>query len=166
MNSSILRSLINDHTRLLLFKRKFYHTCSFFNKLKTSTYSPVLQVLRVNFPSYPFIQAYPFIRDLRVCLECWISNGYNQCESKQIFCNCPLIHRSLPKTSPSESTISSSSPVSLTTFLTYLSALEVMVLHTGGKICEIHEDIVFGTFLTKTVKANRNERRNQFSTFK
>merc|ERR1712223_425662 len=60
---------------------------------------------------------------------------------------------SKPKTSPSESTISSSSPESLTTSLTYLSALEVMVLQTGGKICEIQDDMVLGTFFTKTVKA-------------
>ena len=79
---------------------------------------------------------------------------------KKVVFYSPLVHIFLPKTSPSESTISSSSPVSLTTFLTYLSALEVMVLHTGGKICEIHEDIVFGTFLTKTVKANRNKKGN------
>ena len=37
--------------------------------------------------------------------------------------------------------------------LTYLSALEVIVLQTGGRIWVIHEDIVLGTFLTKTVKA-------------
>ena len=51
--------------------------------------------------------------------------------------------------------MSSSTPDSLTTSFKYLSELEVKVLHTGGRICEIHEDMVLGTFLTKTVKAGK-----------
>ena len=65
------------------------------------------------------------------------------------------VKKNQPNTSPSESTMSSSTPDSLTTSFKYLSELEVKVLHTGGRICEIHEDMVLGTFLTKTVKAGK-----------
>merc|ERR1719347_972866 len=56
-------------------------------------------------------------------------------------------------TSPSLSTTSSSSPSSLTTSLTYFSALEVRVDHTGGRICGSHWAMCLGTFFTRTVRA-------------
>ena len=63
------------------------------------------------------------------------------------------IHRFANCTSPSLSTTSSSSPPSLTTSLTYFSALVVRVAHTGGRIWGSQPAICFGTFFTSTVRA-------------
>ena len=62
--------LSDKQTCLFIFSRsKFHPTCRFScNMLKIPSY-PFINLLlagRVDFPSYPFIQAYPFIREVKV----------------------------------------------------------------------------------------------------